>query len=87
MSHRFTCAVCDSPMSAYGVGGTRCERCSEPCQTCGKDVANCQHPLRSDGKPNGTFAQWYLDENPELAERLTEVEHLEPRKGRSRVAA
>lgn len=56
------CTVCDARLDAYGRDGTRCVRCSEPCPTCGGDVAHCQHPLRSDGKPSGTFAQWYLDE-------------------------
>lgn len=65
MSHRYTCTVCDAPMSPYGVGGTRCERCSEPCSTCAGDVALCAHPLPADGKPNGTFAAWYLRERRE----------------------
>lgn len=42
------CTVCDSRIDAYGRGGTRCARCSQPCPTCGRDPAYCQHPLREE---------------------------------------
>lgn len=38
------CVVCDRPISPYG-GDCLCERCSQPCPTCGGDVARCVHPL------------------------------------------
>lgn len=88
MAHRYTCIICDDPMSPYGDDGVRCERCSQPCSTCKGVIGYCQHPLPPSGKPNGTFAQWYLDESPELAERLTEVEcDTDPQSGWPRVAA
>lgn len=38
------CVVCDRPISPYG-GDCLCERCSQPCPTCGGDVARCTHKL------------------------------------------
>lgn len=40
------CTVCDAPVANAYAPSARCERCEEPCSTCGKDVAHCQHPLR-----------------------------------------
>lgn len=39
------CTVCDARLDPYGRDGPRCDRCSEPCPTCGGNVANCLHPL------------------------------------------
>lgn len=54
-----------------------------------KGSRGCQCGVpQSERKPGGTFAQWYLRENPELVERLTEVEHdTDPQSGWPRVAA
>jgi len=40
-----TCVVCDALLRGYG-NDCLCERCKQPCPTCGGDVAHCQHPLR-----------------------------------------
>ena len=39
-----TCVVCDALLRGYN-GDCLCERCKQPCPTCGGDVAHCQHPL------------------------------------------
>jgi len=39
------CIICDRRIDAYGRDGTRCARCNEPCEVCGKDVSLCHHPL------------------------------------------
>ena len=39
-----TCVVCDALLRGYN-GNCLCERCKQPCATCGGDVAHCQHPL------------------------------------------
>lgn len=44
MSLITTCVVCDRLIHGYN-GDCVCERCQQPCPTCGGDVAYCQHPL------------------------------------------
>ena len=39
-----TCVVCDALLTGYN-GDCLCERCKQPCPTCGGDVAYCRHPL------------------------------------------
>jgi hypothetical protein len=39
------CIVCDALLRGYN-GDCLCERCKLPCETCGGDIAHCQHPLR-----------------------------------------
>lgn len=39
-----TCVVCDALLRQSGTAV--CDRCKEPCQVCGGNVAKCQHPLR-----------------------------------------
>jgi hypothetical protein len=64
MSALPTCVVCDALLRGYN-GNCVCERCKEPCQTCGGDVAHCQHPLR---------AEQFVDCGTDP------LKHLEPRK-------
>jgi hypothetical protein len=40
-----TCICCDALLRGYN-GDCLCERCKEPCPTCGGYVGNCQHALR-----------------------------------------
>ena len=39
------CVVCDRPVANPYAPDARCERCKEPCRTCGGDVQRCTHPL------------------------------------------
>jgi len=39
------CVVCDRPVASVYAPDSLCERCKVPCQTCGKNVAYCAHPL------------------------------------------
>jgi hypothetical protein len=40
------CVVCDQPVANQYAPSALCERCQEPCATCGGDVGHCSHPLR-----------------------------------------
>jgi hypothetical protein len=42
-----TCVICDALLRGYN-GDCLCERCKQPCPTCGGYVGNCQHPLRAE---------------------------------------
>jgi hypothetical protein len=40
------CFVCDRPVANPYAPSALCERCQQPCPTCGGDAGYCQHPLR-----------------------------------------
>lgn len=45
MTMLVTCSVCDRPVEDQYAPSARCNRCYEPCSTCGGDVALCHHKL------------------------------------------
>jgi hypothetical protein len=63
MSLLLGCIVCSEPVANQYAPSALCERCQEPCATCGGDVGHCSHPVR----PSSHRQVWA---NPQLTETV-----------------